>query len=109
MFKLDILAKRNVYIWRGKLTGLLKCLAFAKRNYGSGEGVFNATNADSIFDTVQIDHLGLSMRSIPKNSYILVLADGFTKFEIANSTRTLNTKEKTKRDIWRTWVTNEDY
>lgn len=49
------------------------------------------------FDTVQIDHLELFMRSISKNFYLLVLVDSFTQFVIAKPTWTLKPRETEAR------------
>lgn len=69
-------------------------LCFAKGDYGRGEGFLQPIERRPVpFDTVHIDHLGPFRRSVNKNSYLLVLVDGFTKFVVAKPTRTLETKE----------------
>lgn len=49
------------------------------------------------FDSVHIDHFGPFMKSVSKNSYLLVLLDGFIKFVITKATRTIKARENHKR------------
>lgn len=57
--------------------------AFAKGESGRGEVFLHPLQRKPIqFDRVHIDYLGTFMRSVSKNSYLLVLEDGFTKFVI---------------------------
>lgn len=72
--------------------------AYSKGNYGRGEGFLHPIEkVAEPFHTVHIDHLGPFTRSVRGNSYLLVIIDSFTKFTLAEPTKTLKTGETIQR------------
>lgn len=69
-------------------------MIFPKGDYGKCEGFLHPLKRMPIlFDAVHIDRLTSFMRSIRKNSNLLVSVDDFPKFVFAKLTRTLKTTE----------------
>nr|CAI5854043.1 unnamed protein product [Callosobruchus analis] len=75
----------------------LRC-AFAKGQYGRGEGLLHPIERRAIpFDTVHVDHLGPFVKSVRGNSYVLMVVGGFTKFVVAKPCKALSSSKAIAR------------
>lgn len=75
------------------VTSCLHC-AYGKGEYGRKEGKLNPIPKPNVpMKMIHIDHLGPFAKSKKQYQYMLVLTDAFSKFVIAEPTRTVNSVE----------------
>lgn len=97
--------------WFPKMTRFIRkyvtsclCCAYGKGSYGKNEGKLHPIpKPNEPFRMIHVDHLGPFCRTKKGYAYMLVITDAFSKFVIAECTRTVNSIE-TIRILKRTFA-----